>query len=133
MKDKEQQEDFNINLMQSLDIIEKKLDKESGSSKSGSHRSPDENIKTGSGSIHHHHSQRNSNRRAHNISSPSPIRKHHKRSGVVELQGEMNNIKPLTFDGEYKKDEDTNTWLLRMKKNFQLHNYSSHAGGRNYI
>jgi hypothetical protein len=29
-----------MNLMQSLNIIEKKLDKESGSSKSGSQRSP---------------------------------------------------------------------------------------------
>jgi hypothetical protein len=38
MKSKEQQEDFNMKLMKSLDIIENKLDKESGSNKSGSHR-----------------------------------------------------------------------------------------------
>jgi hypothetical protein len=42
MRAKEQQDDFNMNLMQSLNIIEKKLDKESGSSKSGSHKSPNE-------------------------------------------------------------------------------------------
>jgi hypothetical protein len=42
----------------------------------------------------------------------------------------MNKIKPPTFDGEHKKDEDIETWLLGMRKYFQLHNYSSHAEGR---
>jgi hypothetical protein len=65
MRAKEQQEDFNMNLMQSLNIIENKLDKESGSSKSGSHRSPDEKRRTRSVSRHHHHSPRHSNKRAH--------------------------------------------------------------------
>jgi hypothetical protein len=71
-----------------------------------------------------------SNRRGHNNSSPSPVRKHHKRSGVDELRGEMNNIKPSTFDGEKKKDEDVETWILGMRKYFQLHNYSFHVEGR---
>ena len=75
-----------MNLMQSLNIIEKKLDKESGSRKSGSHRSPNEKIRTRSVSIHHRHSPRHSNKRAHKKSSPSPIRKH-KRSRVYELRG----------------------------------------------
>jgi hypothetical protein len=39
----------------------------------------------------------------------------------------MNKIKPPTFDGENKKDEDAKTWLLGMRKYFQLHNYSSHV------
>jgi hypothetical protein len=42
MKAKEQQDDFNVKLMQSLDIIEKKMDKETESSRSRSHRSHDE-------------------------------------------------------------------------------------------
>jgi hypothetical protein len=49
---------------------------------------------------------------------------------VDELRGEMNKIKPPTFDGEHKKDEDAKTWLLGMRKYFQLHNYSSHVEGR---
>jgi hypothetical protein len=49
---------------------------------------------------------------------------------VDDLQGEMNKIKPPTFDGEHKKDEDAETWLLGMRKYFQLHNYSSHVEGR---
>jgi N-glycosylase/DNA lyase len=49
---------------------------------------------------------------------------------VDELHGEMNKIKPPTFDGEHKKDEDAETWLLGMRKYFQLHNYSAHAEGR---
>jgi hypothetical protein len=54
--------------------------------------------------------------------SPSPTRKHRK-SGKEELKGEMNKIKPPTFDGEHKKEEDAETWLLGM-------NYSAHAKGR---
>jgi hypothetical protein len=46
---------------------------------------------------------------------------------VDELKGEMNNINPLTFDREHKKDEDVETCMLGMRKYFQLHNYSSHA------
>jgi predicted RNase H-like nuclease (RuvC/YqgF family) len=125
MKSKEQQDDFKTKLMQSLNIIEKKLDKESGSSKFGSHRPPDEKRRTISVTIHRHHSPMNSNKRAHNKSSPSPVRKH-KGSGVDDLQREMNKLKPPTFDGEHKKDEDAKTWLLGMRKYFQLHNYSSH-------
>jgi hypothetical protein len=45
----------------------------------------------------------------------------------------MNKIKPLTFDGEHKKDRDAETSLLGMRKYFQMHNYSSHAEGRIYI
>jgi hypothetical protein len=42
MRAKEKKDDFNMKLMQSLNRIEKKLDKESGSSKPGSHMPPDE-------------------------------------------------------------------------------------------
>ena len=126
MRAKEQHDEFNTKLMQSLNIIEKKLDKESGSSKSGSHKPSDEKRKERSVSRHHHHSPRNSNKRAGSSSIPSPIRRH-KMSVVDTLRGEMNKIKPPTFDGEHKKDEDAKTWLLGMRKYFQLHNYSSHA------
>ena len=118
-----------MKLLESLNRIENKLDKESGSSKSGSHRSPDEKRRTRSVRRHLHHSLSHSNKRAHKKSSPSPIQKN-KRSGVDELREEMNKIKPPTFDGEKKKDEDAETWLLSMRKYFQLHNYSSHAEGR---
>jgi hypothetical protein len=129
MQAKEQQDEFNMNLLESYNKIEKKLDKESGSSKSGSHMHSDEKIKARSVRRDHHHSLRHSNKREHNNSSPSPVTKH-KSSGVDELRGEMNKIKPPTFDGEYKKDEDAETWLMGMRKYFQLYNYSSHAEGR---
>ena len=45
------------------------------------------------------------------------------------MKGEMNKVKPLTFYGENKKDEDVERWLLGMRKYFQLQNYSSHAEG----
>jgi hypothetical protein len=128
MKSNEQQEEFNMKLMQSLNIV-KNLDKESGSSKSRNHSSPNEKKRTRSVSIHHHHSPRYSNRREHNISSPSLVRKH-KGSEVDELRGEMNKIKPPTFDGDHKKDEYAETWLLGIRKYFQFHNCSFHLEGR---
>jgi hypothetical protein len=129
MRAKEQQDDFSMKLMQSLNIIEKNLDRESGSRKYGSHMPPDENRRTRSVRRHHHHSSRNSNKKENINSSPSSVRKH-KRYGVDELRGEMNKIKPPTFGGEHKKDEDAETWLMGMRKYFQLHNYSSHVEGR---
>jgi hypothetical protein len=45
MKSKEQQDDFNVNLIQSLDKIENKMDKETDSSRLGRHRSHDEGKK----------------------------------------------------------------------------------------
>jgi hypothetical protein len=39
----------------------------------------------------------------------------------------MNKIKPPMFDGENQKEDDDETWLLDMRKYFQLHNYSTHA------
>jgi hypothetical protein len=113
-----------------LEKLEKNMDKENDSSKSGSHKSLAEKGRTRSVSIHHHHSSRHSNRREPNISSPPPFRNHKKRYGVDELQGEMNKIKPPTFYNEHKKYEDVETWILGMRKYFQLHNYSSHAKGR---
>jgi hypothetical protein len=104
-----------MKLVQSLEKIENKLDKESGSNKLGIHNTLREKGRSRSGSRHHYHSQGNSNRRAHNKSSPSHVRKH-KRSGVDELRGEMNKIKPPTFDGEQKKDEYDEAWLLGKRK-----------------
>jgi hypothetical protein len=46
MKAKEQQDGFNIKLMQSLDRIENKMDKKTESSKSRSHRSHGERRET---------------------------------------------------------------------------------------
>ena len=84
MKSKEKQDDFNIKLIQSLDIIEKKMNKETESSKSRSHGSNDERRKTKSVDMNHHHSPRNSNKRSHRSSSPSRFR-NNKRSQVDEL------------------------------------------------
>jgi hypothetical protein len=84
MKSKEQKDDFNMKLLESLNRIENKLDKESVSRKSGNHRYHDEKRKERSVRRHHHHSLRNSNKRSHNSSSPSLVR-NHERSRVHEL------------------------------------------------
>jgi retron-type reverse transcriptase len=84
MRAKDQLEDFSMNLLESLNRIENKLDKESGSSKSGSHKPSDEKRKEISVSRHHQHSPRHSNKGAGGSSSTSPVR-NHKRYGVDEL------------------------------------------------
>jgi hypothetical protein len=129
MKTKEQRDDFNIKLLEGLNRIEKKLVKESNSSRSESHKSSEEKGEVKSASRHHHHPHTYSHKRVGNNSSLSPVRRY-TRSGVDELQREMNKIKPPTFDREHKKYEDVETWLLGMRKYFQLHNYSSHVEGR---
>jgi hypothetical protein len=128
MKAKEKKDDFNMKLLEGLNRIEKKMVKESDSSKYESHKYSEEKGEVKSDSRHHHHPHRNSHKRVGNSSILSPV-KRYKRSGVDELQGEMNKIKPHIFDGEHKKDEDAETWLLGMRKYFQLHNYSSHVEG----
>jgi uncharacterized coiled-coil DUF342 family protein len=76
MRAKEQKDDFNMKLLESMNKIENKLDKESGSIKSASHGPSDEKRRAISVSSHHHHSLRHSNKREHSSSSPCPVRKH---------------------------------------------------------
>jgi hypothetical protein len=128
MKVKDKQGEFNLRMLKSLERIENKLEKESESSKIETHRSPERKTRSRSVSRHRRRSQKNSSREAQSSSSPSPTKKH-RRSGMDELKGEMNKIKTPTFDGEHK-EEDVETWLLGMRKYFQLHNYSSHAEGK---
>jgi hypothetical protein len=131
MRAKKQQDDFNVKLMQSLDIIENKMDKETETSRPRSRRSHDDKRRESiSVDKDRPHSLNHSFRRAHSSSTPSPVRKHKRRTMVDELLGEMNKIKLPTFDGEHKKDEDAETWLLGMRKHFHLHNYFVQAEGR---
>jgi len=116
-KAQEKQGEFNIKMLRSLERIENKLEKESDSSRIGS-RQTSEGRRSQSVGRHHHHSQGHSKRRAHSGSSLSPTRKH-RGSRVDELKGEMNKINPPTFYGEHK-EEDFETWLLGMRKYFQL-------------
>jgi hypothetical protein len=102
-------------MLKSLERIENKLENESDSSKTESRRTPERKRRSRSVSRHHRHSPKHSSREAHSSSSPSLTRKH-KRSGMDELKGEMNKIKPPMFDGEHKKEEDAKTWLFGMRK-----------------
>jgi hypothetical protein len=64
MKAKEEQDDFNIKLLQRLDRIEKNMDKEAESRKLRRHGSHDERRKIRSVDRHHHHSPRDLARKA---------------------------------------------------------------------
>lgn len=43
---------------------------------------------------------------------------------------EFRKAKPPTFDGELKKPEHVDTWLLVMKKFFELHDYTENIKAR---
>jgi hypothetical protein len=119
MKVRDRQGELNLKFLKSLERIEKKLEKGRDSSMTESRRTNGRRRRSRSGSRHLSRSQRHSDRKTHSSSSPSPTRKHRK-SGKEELKGQMNKIKPPTFDGEHKKEEDAETWFLGMKKYFQL-------------
>jgi hypothetical protein len=77
-----------------------------------------------------------STRRAHASSRPrsSPSVSHVKRQRRMHeghiLQGELKKIKPPTFNGEHRKGEEVEAWLLEIKKHFQLHDYPSRVETR---
>jgi hypothetical protein len=129
MKIRDRQGEFKLKMLKSLERIEKKLEKGSDTRRSRSVRTPERRRRSRSGNRHYRLSPKHSSKETHNSSSPSPTRKHRK-YGKDELKGEMNKIKPPTFDGEHNKEEYAETWLLGMRKYFQLQNYSTHAEGR---
>ena len=47
-----------------------------------------------------------------------------------EISGEFKKIKPPTFNGETEKGEEAESWLSRMKKYFQIYNYSNQLKAR---
>jgi hypothetical protein len=61
----------------------------------------------------------------HKVSQARPLLEAWEEIWVDEIKGEMNKIKPRAFDGENMNDEEAESWLLGMRKYFQLHNYSS--------
>jgi hypothetical protein len=55
----------------------------------------------------------------------SLVRRKRRRPEAYTLQGKLSKIKPQNFNGEHRKGEEIDAWLLEMKKNFQLHDYLS--------
>ena len=46
-----------------------------------------------------------------------------------QYQKEFKKTRPPTFDGDNKKVEDAETWILEMKKYFKVHEYSKKHEG----
>ena len=51
-------------------------------------------------------------------------KKKNKHRPYEEIYGEFKKIKPPMFNGEIEKGEEAAAWLSRMKKYFQIYNYS---------
>jgi hypothetical protein len=47
-----------------------------------------------------------------------PLSRNRRRPKSSILQGEIRKIKPPSFDGEHRKGEDVEVWLLGMRKHF---------------
>jgi hypothetical protein len=129
-------------ILQRLNMLQNQVNKDSGTRQetsarqvevSRSHDKSDDHggsIQSRSVSRHQHcHSPGNLTRREYvcsrSKSSPSISLVRHQRRihGSKKLQGEVRKIKPPSFDGENKKEEDAEAWLLGMRKYFKLHDY----------
>jgi hypothetical protein len=66
------------------------------------------------------------------VSSPkmSPVRHQRRKQEVDSLQGEPRKLKPPSFDGEREREDYAATWLLGLRRYFQLHNFSSNLEAR---
>ena len=71
----------------------------------------------------------NSHRKKHQYSSDSSKSNYRfrkkKYKPYEEISGEFKKIKPPNFNGEMEKGEEVKAWLSRMKKYFQIYNYSN--------
>ena len=76
----------------------------------------------------------NSHKKKHQYSSDSSKSNQHSRKKKYkpyeEIFGDFKKIKPPTFNGETKKGEEAEAWLSRMKKYFQIYNYSNQLKAR---
>ena len=73
------------------------------------------------------------NRKNYQYTSDSSKDNYHSRKKIKpyeEISGEFKKIKPPTFNGETKKGEKAESWLSRMKKYFQICNYSNELKAR---
>jgi hypothetical protein len=57
-------------------------------------------------------------------SVPGKKKKRHSHSSLTK---EFKKAKPPTFDGEIKKEEEVEAWLLGLRKYFRVHNYSKNT------
>ena len=60
----------------------------------------------------------------------SLVRHQRRRYEKEELHRNLKKIKPPTFDGENKRCEDVESWLLGMRRYFQLYQYSPNLEAR---
>jgi hypothetical protein len=122
-------------ILQSLNMLHKQVDKDSGTKQAGSsrqvstsrfHKKRDDhgNDRKSRSMSRHHHSPRHSTRRNHASLGPrrnpsvSLIRRQRIKPKEYILQGELRKIKPPNFKGEHMKGEEAKAWLLEIKKYF---------------
>jgi hypothetical protein len=64
------------------------------------------------------------------VSSESQRKRKRKKHSKSSIPEEFKKAKPPTFDGEIKKGEEAEAWLLGLKKYFRVHDYSDNMKAR---
>ena len=112
VKAQEEQHQLNAAILQSLTDLQKNIDSRREGSKSSTRR----RRRTSSGSSDYEESSGDTS----SFSHKRKRRRHHR----DRSRDEFRKAKPPTFDGEIKMGQEVEAWLLRIKKYFQVHDYS---------
>ena len=110
-------------MLQSLTDLQRKIDSGQGIARpEGSKSSTRRRRRTSSGSSDSKESSRDSSSSSHKIK----IKRHHRDRSLDEFK----KAKPPTFDGEVNTVQEAEAWLLRIKKYFQVHDFSGNMKAR---
>ena len=123
IKAQEEQHQLNAAILESLKDLQKKIDfGRSTSRPEGSKSSTRRRRRTSSGSFDSEESSGDSSSSSH--------KRKRKRHHRYRSQDEFKKDKPPTFDGEVKIGQEAESWLLGIKKYFQVHDYSGNMKAR---
>ena len=123
VKAQEEQNQLNAGMSQSLTDIQRRMNSEHRAIKSEGSRSGARRRKM--------YSSGSSNSKGPTgVSSSSSHRNKKKRHYQNNSRDEFKKAKPPTFDGEVKNDQEVESWLLGMRKYFQVQDYSGNMKAR---
>lgn len=94
------------------------------------------NSRSASRDQNHHYSPSHPRKEYYSSEGPtsslevSPIRHQRRIHEKEKFHGELKKTKPPTLDGENKRGEDVESWLLGMRRYFQLYQYSPNLEAR---
>ena len=123
IKAQEEQHQLNASILESLKDLQKKIYSGQGTSRpEGNTSSTRKRRRTSSGSSDSEESSGDT--------SSSPHKRKRRRHLRDHSQDEFRKAKPPAFDGETNTRQEAEAWLLRIKKYFQVQDYSGNMKAR---